>query len=514
MVDAREYHERTNHTPERLRSSSHRMIEEIKPRPFKRYRDVSSEPLDTITPPHQPALATIAQARPMSVDTGSQGSVLDRTTVATCCYLAAGITQETEYKGQSVRFRAASCTGNLHHIDLYLIAGGIDGLTDGVYHFDPTAFQLDRLRRGDVRATVVDATGGHTPDAGLWLVATSTWWRNAWKYQERTYRHAFWDGGTVLANLLAAAHGLDLRAEIVAAYADDAIADLIGVDPTEEAPIAAVSIGRGTTPDASPDVDPIEPETIPLSTDHIDFPLIPEAWAQSTLADGSAAQAWRNRCHEAGSLGLAGAGDGEQTALEPVDHATASARPLFETIQRRGSKRHFAPEGPTRRQLGTVLDRATRGIPADWASSSTGLRYLDCYVLATSVRGLDDGTYHYHPEIDEVEWLGPIDTETKAELALGQEWGGEAHVNVYLLADVDEIVGTLGNRGYRLAQLEAGITLGRLYLATAAHRELGGTGLTFFDGAVRDHFAPRAKHQSPMTMFAMGRIDPEAGPRL
>jgi hypothetical protein len=26
-------------------------------------------------------------------------------------------------------------------------------------------------------------------------------WRNAWKYQARTYRHCFWDAGTLLANL-------------------------------------------------------------------------------------------------------------------------------------------------------------------------------------------------------------------------------------------------------------------------------------------------------------------------
>jgi hypothetical protein len=37
------------------------------------------------------------------------------------------------------------------------------------------------------------------------LVVTSTFWRNAWRYQARAYRHVYWDTGTLLGNLLAVA---------------------------------------------------------------------------------------------------------------------------------------------------------------------------------------------------------------------------------------------------------------------------------------------------------------------
>jgi hypothetical protein len=77
-------------------------------------------------------------------------------------------------------------------------------------------------------------------------------------------------------------------------------------------------------------------------------------------------------------------------------------------------------------------------------------------------------------------------------------------VNVYLAADVDRIVETLGNRGYRVAQLAGGLALGRLYLATYAHRALGGRGFTFYDDRVTDHLSPRAANQTPMTLFAFG----------
>jgi len=95
--------------------------------------------------------------------------------------------------------------------------------------------------------------------------------------------------------------------------------------------------------------------------------------------------------------------------------------------------------------------------------------------------------------------------ETAGRLALGQGVVGDAAVNVYLMADVDAIVDAVGNRGYRLAQLEGGISLGRLYLATYAHLALGGRGFTFFDDEVTQHLLPRSGDQTPMTLFAFGK---------
>ena len=58
-------------------------------------------------------------------------------------------------------------------------------------------------------------------------------------------------------------------------------------------------------------------------------------------------------------------------------------------------------------------------------------------------------------------------------------------------ADLDEVLGALGSRGYRAAQLEAGVAAGRLALA-AFTLGYGATGLTFYDEAVAQFFATRA----------------------
>ncbi|UPV72982.1 nitroreductase family protein [Halorussus limi] len=332
---------------------------------------------------------------------------------------------------------------------------------------------------------------------------------NAWKYRERTYRHAFWDSGTVLANLLGTAHAFDLPASVVAGFDDRAVADLLGVAPETEAPLELVPVGEGSpvgdSSESDSPPDALDPATEPHPEHDREHDLPREAWATSELSGGVAATAWRERVREAAPVGKTPAGDGERVPLDPVGYETEVARPLRSAAERRRSCRAFADEPLSRRKLGTVLDRATRGVPGDWnGGTAPGLQFNDVYVLATDVEGVPDGRYQFHPEEAALERLGDATSADQTRLALGQEWAGDAHVNVYCMTDVGAVVENAGDRGYRLAQLEAGVTLGRLYLATYAHRPLGGTGLTFFDDEVTDFLSPRAAEQTPMTLYAMG----------
>ncbi|NHN57736.1 MULTISPECIES: SagB/ThcOx family dehydrogenase [Halorussus] len=515
MVDAPEYHERTKHAPGDFPDPTFQLDPETMPRPFKRYRDRPRASLWGVRAPVLPALSTVAEAGadPLAGTDQSTRDPVDARTAASLCYYAAGVKAERDHPADGVDrrmyYRTASCTGNLHHVDAYVVCADLDGLNAGVYHFDPATFSLEALREGDYRGTLAAAAGpgAGVADAPVTLVLTSEWWRNAWKYRERTYRHAFWDSGTAVANLLGTAHAADLSASVVAGFDDRAVADLLGVDPGTESPLELVPVGEGAPVDdaTAGDPEPIDPATEPQPAHDRTHDLPYEAWEASALSDGDSAAAWRDRVRAAGSVGRVAAGDGERVPLDPVDHGTEVARPLSSAIRRRRSCREFADEPLSRRKLGTVLDRATRGAPGDWNDGdAAGLRFNDVYVLATGVEGVPDGRYQFHPDEGALERLGDATSRDQTRLALGQEWAGGAHVNVYCMTDVEAVVEELGDRGYRLAQLEAGIALGRLYLATYAHRPLGGTGLTFFDDEVTDYLSPRAAGQTPTTLFAMG----------
>jgi SagB-type dehydrogenase family enzyme len=173
-------------------------------------------------------------------------------------------------------------------------------------------------------------------------------------------------------------------------------------------------------------------------------------------------------------------------------------------IRRRGSTRAFDPNRSlTFEELSTVLDRATRGVPGDFVDPP-GASLLDLYLIVHHVEDLPPGTYHYRRHEHSLELLREGRFRYEAgRLGLGQELPAEAAVNVYSLTDLPRVLGRFGNRGYRAAQLEGGITGGRMYLAAYAQR-FGATGLTFFDDEVTEFFSPHAAGKSVMFLVALG----------
>src|SRR6266852_9495380 len=286
------YHNATKHSYASIRSNAHFMDWSNQPLPFKIY--------PTLEPMHLPgevrqsgvaALSAIAERVSAQTNAGP-----DLEAVAQLLYLSAGITRRRKYSGGEIYFRAAACTGALYEVELYLVCGELGGLEAGVYHFGPAEFGLRKLRAGDYRGALVAATGeaaiAHAP---LTIICTCTYWRNAWKYQARTYRHFGWDNGTLLANLLAVATALGLPAKVVCGFVDATVNRLLDVDPQREVAFSLVALGHDsglsaqpappsqTAPQVLADVSPLGFETVPLSRDEIDYPLMREMHAASSL---------------------------------------------------------------------------------------------------------------------------------------------------------------------------------------------------------------------------------------
>src|SRR5437773_3232539 len=177
---------------------------------------------------------------------------------------------------------------------------------------------------------------------------------------------------------------------------------------------------------------------------------------------------------------------------------------IREVILRRGSARKFAQVSIELRQLSTMLDRATRGIPADFLDPQ-GTQLNEVYLIVNAVEGLDPGAYVYHRDRHVLECLKAGNFRAQAgHLGLDQQLPVEAAADIFFLADLQIILGRFGNRGYRAVQLEAGILSGKLYLAAYAQR-LSATGLTFYDDAVIRFFSPHAHDKSVIMLLAVGK---------
>jgi len=229
--------------------------------------------------------------------------------------------------------------------------------------------------------------------------------------------------------------------------------------------------------------------------------------AASSLESGAEATAWRREARdrsEAQDL-RASIVDGRLFSLKPLTNKDIPSESIEAVIQRRGSTRAFEREASiSLEQLATLLDRASGKLPADFLACGDE-SLIGFYVIAHAVEELPPGAYYYQREARSLELLREGDFRNVAgRLGLFQELPADAAANIYCLTDLDRVLNTWGNRGYRAVQLEGGIRGGRMYLAAYAQR-FGATGLTFLDREVVDFFSPHARGKSVMFLVAVGR---------
>jgi SagB-type dehydrogenase family enzyme len=498
------YHNGTKHSYQSIHTNPHNLDWEIQPLPFKIYSKLEPIPLT-----HHLSFSGVAALLAIA-DTGSQSEsnfVPGKETLAELLRLSAGITKRKSYPGGEMLFRAAACTGALYHIDLYLVCGELPDLKPGVYHFGPHDFALRRLRDGDYRAVLVGATGRHPAVARspVIVVCTSTYWRNAWKYQARTYRHCYWDNGTILANLLAVAVARGVAAQVIAGFVDEPVNRLLGLDTERGAALSLVPLGNvpSVTQGPPPEVEPLDLETVPLSEREVDYPAIRDMHAASSLESVDEVVAWNRHSPVGMQAEKTKQTSGQIFPLRQLGDQEISGDSIEEVILRRGSTRQFSQESISFAQLSSMLCQATRGIPADFLNRGEALSEL--YLIVNAVDDLPAGAYVFHRDTLSLELLkeGNLRRES-GYLGLGQHIPADASVDVFFLTDLTMVLERFGNRGYRAAQLEASITGGKLYLSAYA-QGLGASGLTFFDDDVTKFFSPHAAGKCVMFLVALGK---------
>jgi SagB-type dehydrogenase family enzyme len=236
------YHNGTKHSYASIRNNPHFLDWDNQPVPFKIYPALEPLPL-----PREVRQSGVAALSAIAESIRPEGNAApDLEALAQLLYLSAGITRNRKYPGGEIYFRAAACTGALYEVELYAVCGDLSDLEAGVYHFAPADFALRKLRAGDYRGLLGESTGGEPAvlHAPVTIVCTCTYWRNAWKYQARTYRHFGWDNGTLLGNLLAVATALGMPAKVICGFVDAEVNRLLDVDTEREVAFSMVALGH------------------------------------------------------------------------------------------------------------------------------------------------------------------------------------------------------------------------------------------------------------------------------
>ncbi len=516
---AREFHDYTKYTlvnegrddanilvgiPPNLENAIWQEDWSIEPRPFKTYTTAESLELPREFAPFSlPILEAIAAS-----GTRESSVVPDRDSLARICLLSNGILKTGGHgTNRVIEYRAAGGTGARYHVELYLVTGDLPGLDAGVYHYDAHAHTFRVLRRGDYRAALVEATAGEPAVAGApaILISTSTFWRNAWRYKARAYRHVLWDTGTTVSNILAVAAASELATKVVMGFVEDEVNGLLGIDGERESAICLIPLGQASQPGpATGAITPLDLETVPISAREVEFPPLPAMNHATRLESRAEVADWR-----ANPLRRTlPEPTGDVIPLRPLAPDAAPGMVVDDAIRRRRSTRHYDLDTPIPFDaVSTLLERSNRGAAFD-CLDITAPALADPYLIVNNVEGLTPGSYAYHPQQGALELLEAGNMRDQAaRLACTQQYAGDAHVNLYYLADLDPILETYGNRGYRIAQLQAALYASRLHLGTHAFR-LGAVGSTSEDDLVTDFFSPHAAGKSFLFIVTFGKRRP------
>ena len=236
---------------------------DIKPFLYKIYETLPPIELTRDLPDTgRPALEAIAAT---GAEAPAQYVVPDRALLGRLGLLTNGSLDRTwtTRDGRVHHYRTAGGTGAQYHLELYFVCTDLADLDAGVYHYSATDHSLRLLRAGDFRAALVEATGNEPSIAAapVVLAMTSTFWRNAWRYRERAYRHTYWDAGTSLSHILAVAASAHVATELVFGYADPLVDALLGIDGVRESTVALVALGH--TDAAAPTAPTLERLDLP-----------------------------------------------------------------------------------------------------------------------------------------------------------------------------------------------------------------------------------------------------------
>ncbi|HEY0168648.1 MAG TPA: SagB family peptide dehydrogenase [Jatrophihabitans sp.] len=376
---------------------------------------------------------------------------------------------------ESLWGRGTASGGGMYPLEIYWVAGPGAPMTPGVYHYSTAHHGFERLLVGDltedVRAACDDQLGTGVGPADGFLLVSTRFWKNSFKYNSFCYHVVTQDCGAILGSFEVIARGLGRRLGRVLWFDDERLNDLLGLDTMAESVLAVVPL-----PFAPRQDEPRAPEagrgglidrpSFERSQVTIEFEQVTQVH-RAVLADR------RPRPDRAAATGLRPV---RPTGLAELALPDPRAGDLGTDLDQALRTRHtsfgsFTGSHPmTLQELSTVLAGASsaRNYPSDVAPTGTGFTGL--YVLANRVTGLATGSYRYDPDSHclQVVQERPVSDFLQRNYYLSNYNLDQVGAVLAISARWVSTVEAYGNRGYRVLNAEVGAVAQTAYVAASA----------------------------------------------
>jgi SagB-type dehydrogenase family enzyme len=227
-----------------LAASEEEVASAIAPPVVKEFPQAEVFPLPTEHPRLELALDTVLRGRFSSHNFGPQPVPLQA--VSSLLHYAYGVKRTLRaYNVREYPVRLAPSAGGLQPLDLYAVVNDVEGLRKGLYYFHPLRHALLLVDEGNLRQRLLSASiyQDWIAYAPIVFVMVCNMPRIFWKYRARGYRFVHADAGVLAQNFYLVGTALKLNTCAVAAYYDDQLNDLVGVDGRNEFTILLFAVG-------------------------------------------------------------------------------------------------------------------------------------------------------------------------------------------------------------------------------------------------------------------------------
>ncbi len=141
--------------------------------------------------------------------------------------------------------RTAPSAGALYPMEIYLLAGKVEGLPGGLYKYIPKNHALRKLAGADKRKALCQAALGQPQieKAPAVILMAGVYERTSYKYGERAERYVHMEAGSVAENVYLQATALGIGTVLIGAFNDDEVKKAMSL-PADESPLIIMPLGK------------------------------------------------------------------------------------------------------------------------------------------------------------------------------------------------------------------------------------------------------------------------------
>ncbi len=143
--------------------------------------------------------------------------------------------------------RTVPSAGARHAFETYLLINNVEGLKPGIYRYLSLKHKLVEIDLAkDIGDRVIEGAYGQkmVKAAAVTFIWVAIPYRIAWRYGQRSYRYLHLDIGHVAQNLYLAVENIDSGCCAIAAFYDEQMNEILGIDGEEQFVIYMASMGK------------------------------------------------------------------------------------------------------------------------------------------------------------------------------------------------------------------------------------------------------------------------------